>query len=1272
MEKVKKAANSCVYWTIILMTLLTLILSAARFYTPILAKYRVDMQNYLSNALGSDICIGAMQASWMGARPIIELRDVSIQTKRTHKKILSLRNLSLGIGVWQSIWHMRLQPELLGLDGAEIQISRKGDQPYIIRGFERLLANNQAKDQIQTFDETVPNEVLAWFFNHSEVRLSNIDLVVKTDRVDSSIKIARLKLLNNSQGHHVEGLAFLNEPTQTQLRMIGHFKGNRLADLSGDFYLKLQQLPLNILDEMLPAYNFMLKAGNVDVELWGKWQPQYQISSQAMLSISDAVLLNQTTHVVKKIKFLKGQFAIEHQKNKLRFFVKNLAFNPYLKFNREHSFLVEKDNGKTLIQASNLELSELGQWQHFFNLFEGSPLAKLHFQGHLENAQLQLSDGKPQVFFARLHSVGVHDSHSISLSNVNGDIYLDAEQGYLKLTGDKTSISLPAPYDKALMLTRLDGEFRWKNVGLFWRFTSDRSFFTTDNLEVSSSFVFDWPGNLEDSFLSLSMTVSGKQIEELKAYMPKSGMNQKLRAWLSDALVSVPKLSANLSFKGRLGDFPFDNGDGHVEASLNVEDATLMYHKHWPVATQVDAHVFFDNRKLLAQLQHAMVSGNEATEVSVLIDPLGSDEQSLKLFCQGRFETTNLVNLLLESPLQDKLSTLKLIKFFGSSFLKLNLILPLNNNDDEKKVVGEVVLDGNELRLMESPMTSLTQLKGPLLFDEHGIVNSTLVANLLTYPLSISLSNNSVPPAGLKLTAKGKMAMEALNQQFSLLATKYLKGLFNYKTEIFFPDNNPNTIVHVDSDLKNVQTDLPSPLSKKIGKKQPVHLEAEINSEQVDLKVDLAKRFSSRFLMKKQNAALVLERGQIAFAKSLGQMPMNPSLVLEGKLATFSLTKWRDWLLHHQEDRSLKGLSLPVFAALDIKSLWLYQQHFSNTSIALSPKQQGLQLLFDGEAIKGQVYIPSELYKEGLDIDLERLSLMPIDINRQTNISDLNVNDIPPLNINVQSLVYAGQPLGGLVFESSHNNNELVIKRFELISPIYEMKLIGRWLQQARKNLVEFEGYWQSFALSKVLKSFGVDPIIESKKSLLSFKVHANRSLQEVGIKDLEGSLSLVLNNGQITKLSKEVEQRLGLGKLISILSLQTLPRRLTLDFSDLSNKGFTFDVFKGNFDLSKGNLHTEDSYIDGPVSYVSMKGQLNVLKRNYDLRLKVVPHITASLPVVATIAGGPLAGIAAWVASKIINQGIQKVSSYTYDMKGPWQEPVVHQVSIANVKDKK
>ncbi len=117
---------------------------------------------------------------------------------------------------------------------------------------------------------------------------------------------------------------------------------------------------------------------------------------------------------------------------------------------------------------------------------------------------------------------------------------------------------------------------------------------------------------------------------------------------------------------------------------------------------------------------------------------------------------------------------------------------------------------------------------------------------------------------------------------------------------------------------------------------------------------------------------------------------------------------------------------------------------------------------------------------------------------------------------------------------------------------------------------------------------------------------------------------------------------------------------------------GIVLTCLKEIFTIKNGVMNTTNSYIDGPVAYASMKGDLDVVKQLYDVELHISPHITASLPIVATIAGGPIAGVAAWVASKIINQGMQRVTGYTYKVSGPWLDPVVQQVSIYKRKSLK
>ena len=52
----------------------------------------------------------------------------------------------------------------------------------------------------------------------------------------------------------------------------------------------------------------------------------------------------------------------------------------------------------------------------------------------------------------------------------------------------------------------------------------------------------------------------------------------------------------------------------------------------------------------------------------------------------------------------------------------------------------------------------------------------------------------------------------------------------------------------------------------------------------------------------------------------------------------------------------------------------------------------------------------------------------------------------------------------------------------------------------------------------------------------------------------LAGELDMQSSDGQFLEIEP------GVGKLISLMSLQALPRRITLDFRDVFSKGFQFD----------------------------------------------------------------------------------------------------------------
>ncbi len=187
---------------------------------------------------------------------------------------------------------------------------------------------------------------------------------------------------------------------------------------------------------------------------------------------------------------------------------------------------------------------------------------------------------------------------------------------------------------------------------------------------------------------------------------------------------------------------------------------------------------------------------------------------------------------------------------------------------------------------------------------------------------------------------------------------------------------------------------------------------------------------------------------------------------------------------------------------------------------------------------------------------------------------------------------------------------------------------------------------------------------ITAEQAHIRFNLQWPGAPYEINTTRLRGNFSFKASNGQIVDIGSSAEAKVSFGRLLTFLSLQSLGRRLKLDFSDLKAKGFDFTELQGHFTLSNGNAFTRDVTIEGPVATIAMTGRIGLLAKDYDLTIKIVPHFTSSLPVIVGLAGGPIAGVITWVANAVLGSTVQKIAETTYHMTGSWGKPEVVKTS--------
>ena len=155
----------------------------------------------------------------------------------------------------------------------------------------------------------------------------------------------------------------------------------------------------------------------------------------------------------------------------------------------------------------------------------------------------------------------------------------------------------------------------------------------------------------------------------------------------------------------------------------------------------------------------------------------------------------------------------------------------------------------------------------------------------------------------------------------------------------------------------------------------------------------------------------------------------------------------------------------------------------------------------------------------------------------------------------------------------------------------------------------------------------------------------------------LAGNLVLDAAKGQFVKLEP------GFGKLLGILSLQALPRRIALDFRDIFSEGFAFDEIVGAAKINRGVASSENFRIRGPSARIIMAGEVDFTRETQKLKVRITPHVSDSVSIAGALIGGPIAGVATFLAQKMLKDPLDELASYEYSVTGSWSEPNVTRV---------
>jgi len=746
-------------------------------------------------------------------------------------------------------------------------------------------------------------------------------------------------------------------------------------------------------------------------------------------------------------------------------------------------------------------------------------------------------------------------------------------------------------------------------------------------LTVNGKFKFTLPENgspLVDFSAGFNLT----NIAQVKNFFPVNVINKVALDWLDHAFTGN-RISGTLVLKGPLDKFPFDHNEGQFVIDTDLYGINLNYHPEWPGVENIYGKLIFSGRGMQVFTTSAMLDNIPLQHVEAKIADLENATLTLE---DDNIQTLakNGMHFIYVTPLRDLLGyELQNLDLVGNIKLRLQLLIPLST-DDPLRISGDLTFIDNILNIAGSGV-AIKKMHGILHFTENDFTAHKFTAELFASPIAIDVTTKTQPVSVVNIDIRGRILLDNVQQFLSDAFKTKITGSSKYTARIQFYSavQRQNDVVKVTSDLQGLRMALPYPLSKKTDDKRDLQLSLGFSPKpQLNIKYD-------KFL----TAAVDFAHKDVSV-----------------KITRLNWSEWQPYL-------SLAGGGNWQHLTCEIEKFTAWGWQFPNLEVTVDMASQHHLVTLDGPKISGTIIIPEDLTANVITANLDRLYLEAT----QGTVATSAINIIP-LQLQITDFHYHDNNFGKVILNVMPQGGGIVdIQHLVVTNSDFNFDASGVW-RRLGKVTTSVRGKISSPNVGSAFEKFSLSSDLVGGQGEMSYDLTWQGSPEEINLRTMQGDLALKVTHGRTAKLGQQTENEIEVVRILNILSLPTLPRRLTLDFSDLTKTGFTFDTLRGNLHLQDGILTTHNTRLEGPVADIFISGKIGVLAKDYDLNLVIFPHLTSSVPVIATLTGGPIVGAISFVADRLLKKGATEMMAYGYYVKGPWSKPTIQKLTMQQI----
>ncbi|WP_295391171.1 YhdP family protein [uncultured Thiodictyon sp.] len=1290
---------------VVFLVLLACLTTALRLALPIADRYRDELTQGLSEQLGYPLQVRTLTLRLAGWTPRLVLGDVVIIWPRTGGALLRLRALELDLDPIASLLAGRPRLSALTLVGARVAVHRSRDGKVSLVGLGALAPDDP--------------HALAIFLRQGRLNITDGDALIIDDALGGAVvrlTRVRLRLHNDGPVHQLELLATPVAadtplsgagPDDAQLRLHADLRGDAedTRQWSGDLYLSLAGANLATLVPNTLIETGLVRSQTVHWESWNQVRQGALVESRNRVALRGVALHQAAPLAAVSLERLDGLVRVTPAADGWQVQVEKLGLKVDGAELAELGLdlrLAADGRPRTLELASTgLDLQALTPLLRTWPTLPVPPLpldqdliAALNPRVRMERlaASIEFPPAGPPRWraTAQVRSLGV-DRHAPfpGLAGLNARLRADQDGGELRLESADLALDLQPVFDQPLHLDQLRGDLSWgRGPSGGWHLASQLLDLANADLTAQVRFALDLPGPADPPdtgpLLDLRAALHNGNIAQTRRYLPVGKLKPQLTDWLTQALVSGRLSRGDLVLRGPLRHYPFREQQGRFELVLGYRDLVFNYQHGWPPIEEATGELRFLGPGLAIRMDTGRIYATALSQGQASIADLWGPHR-LPIHGEGSGPSTDGLRILTETPLAARLGPLaRTLEVDGPMQLALDLDVPLGKGEAPLGIDGHLSWPAPaNLSLKHTPV-KLTGLAGDLNFTGNTLRADNLRGQLWGQPATLTIGTQAPGDASAATTsirAHSRTPATVLAARFPSPFWRLATGDLDWNLEVDLRNTDLTGPVlplayRLRSDLRGLALNLPAPLGKTAEQARPLELTGAlvpgrsltVAGAAAPVALDLALAL----------APARLEHGRVTLGAPRAVPPAASSgLVIDGSLPELNLPAWSDWWDRHAPTLGLttnlgaatgaKAEAGGPSADLRIARLDLGGLALTDARVQAARTAAGWDLQLQSREVAGKIGLPGTAAAgepaTPLSLDLERLdikSLIPAGGDadtapapRSAPVSAKVYSPPTAMDLRVQELRWGETGLGRLSLTLGPDIAGLRVSRI-VFEGIGDTRVTGDggWLDAPTGGHSRLALTLRSADTGPLLRALDYAPVLSP--TTVDARLHLDwpGGFSAFSLARSTGRIELDVGPGRLLDVDP------GVGRVLGFLNLGELGRRLSLDFTDLYEKGFVFARITGRIEVAGGQARLRTFAIDGPSSDIRVSGFADLGQRTFDQTVTVEPSIGTSVALASGVAGGPVVGAAVYLVDRLTGGALDRLASYQYRMTGPWSKP--------------